>query len=162
MILHNCRITIREVANVIGYRSAHSKHFGRIFKAWNEDCFKIVKFWAKTTSHRYRLGDAQKVPNWWRIMGVWLWHWNQSQIIPMKVSRRTKTEKIISSSFKCEGFAYCFLRLQWRVVHHEFLPQGRTVNKEYYLEVMRRLRENIRQKCTELWKNQSWILHQDN
>ena len=23
------------------------------------------------------------------------------------------------------------------MVHHEFLPQGRTVNKEYYLEVMR-------------------------
>lgn len=46
------------------------------------------------------------------------------------------------------------------VVHHEFLPQGRTVNKEYYLEVMRRLREAIRQKRTELWKKQSWILHQ--
>ena len=28
------------------------------------------------------------------------------------------------------------------VVHHEFLPQGRKVNKEYYLEVMCRLREN--------------------
>ena len=48
------------------------------------------------------------------------------------------------------------------VVHHEFLPQGRTVNKEYYLEVMHRLREAIRQKRTELWKNQSWILHHDN
>ncbi|KAA1414165.1 hypothetical protein F0U44_22385, partial [Nocardioides humilatus] len=48
------------------------------------------------------------------------------------------------------------------VVHHEFLPQGRTVNKEYYLEVMRRLREAIRQKRTELWKKQSWILHHDN
>ena len=27
---------------------------------------------------------------------------------------------------------------------------------------MRRLREAIRQKRTELWKNQSWILHHDN
>ena len=26
-------------------------------------------------------------------------------------------------------------------VHHEFLPQGRTINKEYYFEVMRRWRE---------------------
>ena len=42
--------------------------------------------------------------------------------------------------------------------HHEFLPQCRTVNKEYYLEVMDRLREAIRQKRTELWKNQTWIL----
>ena len=44
------------------------------------------------------------------------------------------------------------------VVHHEFLPQGRTVNKVYNLEVMRRLRQAIRQKRTELWKKQSWIL----
>jgi hypothetical protein len=26
------------------------------------------------------------------------------------------------------------------VVHHEFVPQGQTVNKEFYLEVVRRLR----------------------
>ena len=30
------------------------------------------------------------------------------------------------------------------VVHHELLPQGRTVNKEYYLEVLRQLGEVIR------------------
>ena len=48
------------------------------------------------------------------------------------------------------------------VVHHEFLPQGCTVNKAYYLKVMRRLQEAIRQKRTELWKNQLWILYPDN
>jgi len=47
-------------------------------------------------------------------------------------------------------------------VHREFLPQGHTVNKEYYLEVTRRLREAIRKKRPELWNNQSWILHHDN
>ena len=48
------------------------------------------------------------------------------------------------------------------VVHHEFLPEGQTVNKEYYLGVMRRLREAIRQKRPDLWANNSWILHHDN
>ena len=48
------------------------------------------------------------------------------------------------------------------VVHHEFLPLDRTVNKKYYLEVMCRLRKAIHQKHTELWKNQSWIFHHDN
>ena len=48
------------------------------------------------------------------------------------------------------------------VVHHEFLPQGRSVNKEYYYEVMRRLRKAIRQKRTKNSKNESWILHHDN
>ncbi|UYV67783.1 hypothetical protein LAZ67_5002034 [Cordylochernes scorpioides] len=48
------------------------------------------------------------------------------------------------------------------VVYHEFLPQGRTVNKEYYLQVMRNLREAIRQKRPDLWKNKNWLLHHDN
>ncbi|UYV79546.1 hypothetical protein LAZ67_17003073 [Cordylochernes scorpioides] len=48
------------------------------------------------------------------------------------------------------------------VVHHEFLPQGRTVNKEYYLQVMRNFREAIRQKRLDLWKNKNWLLHHDN
>ncbi|CAK9818191.1 Mariner Mos1 transposase [Anthophora quadrimaculata] len=48
------------------------------------------------------------------------------------------------------------------VVYSEFLPDGQTVNKEYYLSVMRRLRENIRRKRLDLWKNNSWILHHDN
>ena len=38
------------------------------------------------------------------------------------------------------------------LVHLEFLPQDRTLNKEYYLKVMRRLRETIYQKRIELWK----------
>ena len=44
------------------------------------------------------------------------------------------------------------------VVHHELLQQGRMANKEYYLEVMRQLREGICQKRRELWKNLAWIL----
>ena len=42
------------------------------------------------------------------------------------------------------------------VVHHEFLPAGQTVNKKYYLGVMRRLREAIRQKRPDLWENHSY------
>jgi hypothetical protein len=48
------------------------------------------------------------------------------------------------------------------VVHYEFLPTGKTVNKEYYLEVMRRLCNAIRRKRPDLWVENSWILHHDN
>jgi len=47
------------------------------------------------------------------------------------------------------------------IVRHEFLPQGRTINKEYYLQVQRRLREAIRKKWPDLWQNNSWLLHYD-
>ena len=72
----------------------------------------------------------KKDHNWWRII--------------MEASRRAKTEKSMSSSVKCEGFAHCFLGNCKGVEHHEFLRKGRTANKEYYLEVIRRLREAIR------------------
>jgi len=45
------------------------------------------------------------------------------------------------------------------VSHYEFLSVGGTVNKKYYLQVMRRLHEAIRQKRLDLWANNSWILH---
>ena len=48
------------------------------------------------------------------------------------------------------------------VVHSEFLPEGETVNKEYYLGVMKRLRESIRRKRPDLWEHNSWMLHHDN
>jgi hypothetical protein len=48
------------------------------------------------------------------------------------------------------------------VVHHEFLREGQTVNRWYYLEVLKRLTENVKKKKTELWKNNSWFLHHEN
>ena len=137
----------------------------RLEKCGSEDCSKIAKFWEKQRGMDIvqemltKFNDCPELGKiWCRIMGVWLSHWNQSPIIPMEVSRRANTEKSTSSSIKYEGFTHCFLRLQWR----EFLPQGRTVNKEYYLEVMSRLCEIIRQKRIELWINQTWTLHHDN
>ncbi|UYV75508.1 hypothetical protein LAZ67_13000431 [Cordylochernes scorpioides] len=64
---------------------------------------------------------------------------------------RSNVKVLLRVFFDCRG-----------VVHHEFLPQGRTVNKEYYLQVMRNLREAIRQKRPDLWKNKNWLLHHDN
>ena len=52
---------------------------------------------------------------------------------------RSNVKVLLTVFFDCNG-----------VVHHEFLPQGRTVNRECYLEVMRRLCEAIPQKRTEL------------
>ena len=36
------------------------------------------------------------------------------------------------------------------VVHHEYLPEGSTVNQTYYIEVLKRLRDAIRRKRSEL------------
>ena len=65
---------------------------------------------------------------------------------------RSNVKVLLTVFFDCKG-----------VVHYVFLPQGQgTINKEYYLEVMRQLSEEILQKRIEFWKNQSWILQHDN
>ena len=92
-------------------------HFGLSVDFWQIKSLVVVwcalRFFTirKNRSKKRRSRFAEKVII---IMGVWLWHWNQSPINPIEASRRGKTEKSTSSSVKCEGFVYCFLRLEWR------------------------------------------------
>ena len=48
------------------------------------------------------------------------------------------------------------------VVHHEYLPEGSTVNQTYYIEVLKHLRDAIRWKRPELWRSGDWFFHHDN
>lgn len=76
-----------------------------------------------------------------------------------KNSPRPKKARMSRSNMKVMFivfFDYC------GVIHQEFVPQGQTVNKEFYVEVLRRLREDVRRKRPELWKNKNWVLHHDN
>ena len=44
----------------------------------------------------------------------------------------------------------------------DWMPEGQTVNQVYYKEVLTNLHEQMRRKRPEMWKNGSWVLHQDN
>ena len=48
------------------------------------------------------------------------------------------------------------------IVHREFVPPGMTVNADFYCDVLRRLRENVRRKSLQKWQNQNLIIHHDN
>jgi len=43
----------------------------------------------------------------------------------------------------------------------DWVPEVQTVNQVYYKEVLTNLREWVRRR-PEMWKNVSWVLHQDN
>jgi len=47
-------------------------------------------------------------------------------------------------------------------IHHEYAPDGQTINKEFYVEVLRSLRESVRRKRLEKWRDGDWILHHNN
>ena len=64
---------------------------------------------------------------------------------------RSKTKVMLLAFFDYEG-----------IVHHEYAPDWQTINKAFYLEVLRCLHESVRWKRTEKWRDGNWILHHDN
>jgi len=48
-------------------------------------------------------------------------------------------------SFDCHG-----------IVHHEFAPEGQTVNAAFYVEVLKHLRDRVRRVRPELWEGRRW------
>jgi len=48
------------------------------------------------------------------------------------------------------------------IVHKEFVPPGQTVNRQFYLQVLKRLHDSVRKKRPEMWSSGNWFLHHDN
>lgn len=80
-------------------------------------------------------------------------HWKSPNSPRMKKARMSK------SKFKAMMIVFFDIH---GILYVNWVPEGQTMNKEYYLEVLATLRERVRRKRPELWKNKSWILHQDN
>ena len=47
-------------------------------------------------------------------------------------------------------------------MHYEFAPRAQTINKVYYVEVLKRLRDAVRRKRPRFWSIGNWVLHHDN
>ena len=47
------------------------------------------------------------------------------------------------------------------IVHMEFIPEGATVNKTRYKEIIGRLCDSIRRNRPELWRRKDWLLLHD-
>ena len=73
-------------------------------------------------------------------------------------SPRPKRARMNFSKFKT--MLIVFFDIQG-IVMAEWVPSAQTVNQRYYIEVLMKLRERVRMKRPELWRN-GWILHQDN
>ncbi|UYV64514.1 hypothetical protein LAZ67_3001065 [Cordylochernes scorpioides] len=175
MILANRRITVREVAEYlnISIGSCHSIFINGL--GMRRVAAKFVPKFLNCDQNQHRMNMANEMldsvrddPNLLQrvITGdvAWVYGYDvgtKAQSSQWKLPHEPRPERarqvrsnvkvLLTVFFDCRG-----------MVHHEFLPQGRRVNKEYYLQVMRNLREAIRQKRPDLWKNKNWLLHHDN
>ena len=72
-------------------------------------------------------------------------------------SPRQKKARQRKSKFKAKIIFFFYIQ---GILHMDWVPEGQTVNQVYYKEVLTNLREQVRKKRPEMWKNSSWGLHQ--
>jgi hypothetical protein len=66
---------------------------------------------------------------------------------------------IVNQMWRCCWSFFFYVK---GIVHHEFVPCGQTVNRQFYLEVLKCLREAEWGKRPEWWRNKTWMLYHDN
>ena len=78
-----------------------------------------------------------------------------------KVHHLREQKKVRQVKSNVNNMLICFFDIKG-LVHFEFVPQGQTVIQQFYLEVLKRLRDAVLRKCPELWRSGEWLLHHDN
>ena len=76
---------------------------------------------------------------------------------PKKVRQSKSTHKLLMIPF----FFFFFFDSTGMIYMH-WVPTGQTVNKEYYVEVLREFKKRFRQKRPALFKSGTWHFQQDN
>ena len=81
------------------------------------------------------------------------YQWSTSSSPRPKKARQVKSniKPVLIAFFDIDG-----------LFHHEFVPTGQMVNKEFYKTVLQRLSDAVRRHRTEKWRSGNWILHHDN
>jgi len=82
------------------------------------------------------------------------------QSMQWKSTSSPRPKKARMSRLKFKAILIVFFDIQG-IVMAEWVPSGQTVNQQYCIEVLTKLRERVRRKRPELWRN-GWFLHQDN
>lgn len=175
MIMENRRITIREVADDVGISFGSCQAIFSNILGMRRVAAKFVPKLLNFDQKQSRMNIAQELLNEVNddpellkrvITGdeTWVYGYDietKAQSSQWKLPEEPRPKKARQVRSNVKVLLTVFFDFNG-IVYHEFLPPGRTVNKEYYLEVLRRLREAIRRKRPHLWRNNSWKLHHDN
>ena len=123
IILNNCRITIREIVYDVGISFGTCQAIFTDVLGMKHAAAKIVpKFLNFEQKQWFRF--AQKCQNWWRVMGIWLWHWNQNPIINGSVQKSQDRKKHVKFGqmwrfcplFSSIAMAWCIMNSCHKVV----------------------------------------------
>jgi len=86
---------------------------------------------------------------------------NKRQSMQWKSPSSPRWKKVWQSKSKFKAMVIIFFNIRG-IVHVDWVPEGQGVNQVYYKEVLTNLCERVRKRRPEMWKNGSWVLHQNN
>ena len=89
-----------------------------------------------------------------------LWPRDQKTEFPVEACWLSQTQEGQTEQIHPQTFDDSFCWLHWHDLQ-ALAPTGQTVNKEFYVEVLRELRKRFRQKRPALFKSGQWHFHQD-
>jgi hypothetical protein len=69
------------------------------------------------------------------------------QLSQWKHSSSPRPKKSTTGAEQSQGAAVFFFFNYGGIVHHSYAPEGQTINREYYLEVIRHLRDGRDRTC---------------
>jgi len=125
-------------------------------------------------NHLQRPRFPQKRHNQRWVMGLWLWPWNKCPFFPLEVacvSASKETQQSWSNVMAMQAvlcvcvciYIYIYIYIYHEGgVHQKHTPPGQKITKEYYIKVLRQLKDAARRKQPQLWANGDCQLHHDN
>lgn len=140
------------------------QHYKSVFQNGVQYPYTWEKVWMmeifswKLEKHQEWSQTVWKSSYVWRMMIFYLWTRNLTPINALEKSVFTKSvwKKL---QIKIQTHGDSFLDIQ-EIIFVSGVPQVQRVNKKYYREFLDTLRERVRRKRPQLWKN-VWVLHQD-
>ena len=117
---------------------------------WTLEERYALKFWFKLGKNAMR----------WKLDQL-LWPRDKETRFPVKVCWLSKTQEGQTEQIPPQTFNDPFFDSTGMIYMHR-VPTGQTVNKEYYVVVLREFRKIFRRKRPALFKSGQWHFHQDN
>ena len=96
----------------------------------------------------------------WKL-DLLLWPGDQETEFPVDACWLFQTQEDQTEQIHPQTFDDPFFDSAGMIYMH-WVPTGQTVNKEYYIEVLREFRKRFRRKRPVLFKSGQWHFHQDN
>jgi len=175
LVHEDCRRTIRDIATIVNVSYGRVQTILTCDLNMNRVAAKFVPRLLTPEQKEHRVAICQELrqrvvddPSFMSkvITGdeSWVYGYDpktKRQSLQWKSPGSPRPKKARQSHSTTKSMLIVFFDIQG-IVHHEFVPEGQNMNAEFYCNVLRRLREDIRRKRLELWCTGNWLLHDDN